>query len=104
MEKNSNLILTMEFKSIKLVIKKGGDDMQITLRAARVNAGLTIQQASQMLGISHTTLTKWEKRSDLVNPLWQDKFGKTYGIDPDYIFFGTSVEFNSTKNKAHPVS
>lgn len=61
--------------------------MQITLKAARVNAGLTIKEASKKLGISHTTLTKWEKNSALINPLWQRRFGEVYRINPDNIFF-----------------
>lgn len=34
--------------------------MQITMRAARTNAGLTQEEASKRLGISETTLRNWE--------------------------------------------
>jgi transcriptional regulator with XRE-family HTH domain len=33
---------------------------KITLKAARVNAGLTQKQAAEALGISNSTLVKWE--------------------------------------------
>ena len=34
---------------------------QITLRAARINAGYTQKEAAGLLGISKTTLVKWEQ-------------------------------------------
>lgn len=41
---------------------KGGEQMiQISLKAARVNADLTINEASAKLGISNKTLINWEK-------------------------------------------
>lgn len=35
--------------------------MQITLRAARVNKGLTQKEMAKLVGVNHTTLLKWEK-------------------------------------------
>lgn len=35
--------------------------MQITLKAARVNAGLTQQQVLQATGIARSTLKRWER-------------------------------------------
>lgn len=34
---------------------------KITLKAARVNAGLTIKEAAKLIGICETTLIRWEK-------------------------------------------
>lgn len=34
--------------------------MQITLKAARVNAGLTQQQVEKETGFARSTLTRWE--------------------------------------------
>ena len=34
--------------------------MQITLKAARVNAGLTQQQVEEKTGFARSTLTRWE--------------------------------------------
>lgn len=34
--------------------------MQITLRAARVNAGLTQEQVEKKTGFARSTLTRWE--------------------------------------------
>ena len=35
--------------------------MKITLRAARVNAGLTLEQAAKKAGYSRSALSYWEK-------------------------------------------
>lgn len=35
--------------------------MKITLRAARINAGLTQQQVHEATGIARSTLARWEK-------------------------------------------
>lgn len=62
--------------------------IQITLKAARVNAGLTIINAAKAIGIGKDRLIKWEKHSNLVNPLYQKKIAKAYNIPIDCIFFG----------------
>jgi DNA-binding XRE family transcriptional regulator len=62
--------------------------IQVTLKAARVNAGLTILEASKKIGIGKDTLIKWEKNSGLVNPIWQKKISETYNMPIDNIFFG----------------
>lgn len=36
--------------------------VQITLRAARVNAGLTIIQAAKAIGVGKDRIIKWEKK------------------------------------------
>lgn len=74
--------------------------MKINLKAARVNASLTILEASKELGIGKDTLIKWEKNSGLVNPIWQKKISSVYNMPIDYIFFGDEVEFNSTNKTA----
>ena len=38
----------------------GGERMKITLKALRVNAGYTIEKASEALGISTVTLRSYE--------------------------------------------
>lgn len=62
--------------------------IQISLKAARVNARLTLVSASKAIGIGKDTLIKWEKRPELVNPLYQQKISKAYDFPIDYIFFG----------------
>lgn len=62
--------------------------IQITLKAARVNAGLTILEASNKIGIGKDRLIKWERNPALVNPIYQKKISTTYNIPIDSIFFG----------------
>ena len=37
------------------------EKLRISLEAARVNAGMTQPQAAQAIGVSVTTILKWEK-------------------------------------------
>ncbi len=62
--------------------------IQISLKAARVNAGLTIIEAAKAIGVGKDRLMKWEKESGLVNPIYQKKISKAYKIPIDCIFFG----------------
>lgn len=60
---------------------------KITLKAARVNAGLNLVPAAKLLEISKDRLIKWEKNSGLVPPVWQKKIAEVYGVPIDCIFF-----------------
>lgn len=66
---------------------------KITLRAARINAGLTQIQVSKALGIAPATLSGWEKNSTKLSFLEAIKLAKLYHIQPDNIFFGSENEF-----------
>ncbi|WHP40734.1 helix-turn-helix transcriptional regulator [Lysinibacillus boronitolerans] len=70
--------------------------IKITLKAARVNAGLTVTQAAKLIGISPTTLIKWEKDSGIVTPNKQLVIQKVYKFPIDYIFFGNELELKSS--------
>lgn len=61
---------------------------QITLAAARVNANMTQQEASEKLGISKATLANYE--SGRTVPDWDmvHKIGLVYKYPHEYIFFG----------------
>ena len=39
------------------------DKLQISIRSARVNAGLNMEEASKILGVHVNTLRNWEKDS-----------------------------------------
>lgn len=66
---------------------KGGDDVQISLKAARVNAGLTIKAAAPKIGVGKDTLIKWEREPWRVNALFQQRISNTYSIPIDNINF-----------------
>ncbi|MGN8792762.1 helix-turn-helix domain-containing protein [Acidaminococcus timonensis] len=61
---------------------------KISLKAARVNARLTLIEAARLLGIGKDRLIKWEKHSGLVPPVWQQKISAVYKMPLDMIYFG----------------
>ena len=62
---------------------------KITLRAARVNADLTLEAAAKKLSITKETLRNYEYGK--TTPDWNmvDKISKVYDFPSDYIFFGS---------------
>jgi transcriptional regulator with XRE-family HTH domain len=67
--------------------------IKITLRAARVNAGLTLNQAATWFGINKDTLSKYERDSTNVPRSFFAKIEKIYNIPVENIFFGPQSEF-----------
>lgn len=60
---------------------------KITLKAARVNAGLTLKEASKKLGICETTLIRWEKDSSIVQSKYHKMISEAYQYPSDFIIF-----------------
>lgn len=61
--------------------------IKISLKSARVNAGLTQEEASRLIGIDVTTLIRWEKNPSMVQVKYLDKISKAYKFPSDYISF-----------------
>ena len=61
--------------------------MPITLKAARVNAGLTQREAAKMLGISSNTLVNYEKYRTKPDVEFGKKIADLYGTTVDNIIF-----------------
>ncbi|OQO76091.1 transcriptional regulator [Enterococcus villorum] len=66
--------------------------ISISLRSARVNAGLTIKAAAKIIGIHHETLSKYEKDSSDIPMSLLNKLSNLYQIPTDYIFLGERYE------------
>ena len=64
---------------------------RITLKAARVNADLSQQEAAKRLGISKATLHNYEAGNTVPDILMSRKIEDVYGFPIDYIFFGTNT-------------
>ncbi len=64
--------------------------IQITLRAARVNAGLTLLSAAKLIGIGKDTLMKWERKPELVNAAYQARISEVYKFPIDNIYFASN--------------
>lgn len=61
--------------------------LKISIRAARVNAGLTQVDAAKLLDISVNTLIKWESRPELIPAYKQRAISETYQIPIDNLIF-----------------
>lgn len=61
---------------------------RMTLRAARVNAGLTQKDAAKKIGVSNKTLCRWENGDTQPKVGEQiDSICSIYGVDYDNIIF-----------------
>ena len=67
---------------------QNGKEFKITIRSARVNKGLTQEQASKELGIHKTTLLRWEKDSSCIPTKMVEKMLELYDVPFDHIFLG----------------
>ena len=61
---------------------------RITLRAARVNVGLTQQQAAAQLGIDKSTVQNYETGKTIPNWAIVQKISDLYKIPTDCLIFG----------------
>lgn len=68
-------------------------NLLFTLEAARVNCGLTQEQAASLLGIHKDTLWKYEQDSTSVPRTFVSKVQEVYGIPLNIIFFGKKSDF-----------
>ena len=60
---------------------------KMTLKAARVNAGYTQQEAAELLGIAKATLVKWEKGKTFPDAPAIEKICSVYHSHYDNISF-----------------
>lgn len=61
--------------------------VRMSLRAARVNAGLSQKEASKALGISNKTLCSWENGKTFPDQPMIEKICALYGVTYDMIIF-----------------
>lgn len=60
---------------------------RITLKAARVNAGLTQVEAAEALGISAATYQYWEKDPSQIRAKYQNLIEDAFGLAVENIIF-----------------
>lgn len=70
--------------------------MVLTLKAARINAGLTQKEAAKALGVTDITLHNWEKGNRIPNTKNVIKIMKLYNIESfnDLIFIEQELNKN----------
>lgn len=54
--------------------------MKLTLKAARVNAGLTQTEFADALGVSKMTVLEWEKGKRRVRPVYMPMIAQVTGV------------------------
>ena len=60
--------------------------MKISLRAARVNTGLTQKEAAQSIGVSRLSVMFWEDGRKTPRPEHLDSLLRLYGVSREDIF------------------
>lgn len=69
-------------------LNEGGKRMtKITLKAARVNRGLSQKKAAEKIGVAESTLYKWEAGKNKPNAKYLPKIEKVFGIKIGSIIF-----------------
>lgn len=64
---------------------------KITLKAARVNAGLTQEEAAEKMHVSRSTLRSWENGHTDPKLSQFMMLCQLYGVSCDYIFFENKI-------------
>lgn len=69
---------------------------QMTLRAARVNLGLTRKEAAKLFDIHHETLTRYEFDSTNVPRSFFNQLESVYGVPIENLYFGVENQYIET--------
>jgi transcriptional regulator with XRE-family HTH domain len=69
--------------------------LQITLKAARINKGLTLKESAELFGIHYTTLHRYETDSTNVPRSFFCQLESVYGIPVSFIYFGKESEYET---------
>jgi transcriptional regulator with XRE-family HTH domain len=67
--------------------------LQITLKAARVNAGFLLKDAAKIFGVHYETLSNYEADSTNVPRTFFIKVEEVYGIPTENIYFGKQADY-----------
>ena len=66
--------------------------MAITLKAARVNAGLTQTEAGAAIGVSKAVISNWESGKTMTDASQIPRIEKVYGFRYDELIFLTKKD------------
>lgn len=64
---------------------------QITLKAARINAGLTAKEVGKLVGKNYQTILKYEQDSSNIPLDFGKELAKLYNYPFNYIFLGKNI-------------
>ena len=60
---------------------------RISIKAARINVNLSLDEAAKKIGVNKRTLINYEKGTTIPNWETADKMSDVYGIPTDYLRF-----------------
>lgn len=63
------------------------EQFQISLAAARAEAGMTKREAAKKLDVTVDTLRRWERRPELVKTVFKHAIENLYGVPLEHIRF-----------------
>ena len=66
--------------------------MQITLKAARVNAGFSLEQVAERMQKNKSTIINWEKGRTSMKISEFEELCNLYRISKDYIILPTTLQ------------
>jgi len=66
---------------------KGGNDVQITMKAARVNKGYTQQEAANLLNTTKDVVSNWERGISFPDVIMLKKIEQVYGVTYQDLLF-----------------
>lgn len=69
------------------------EELQISLKSARVNAGMTQKEVAKAMNVDRSTIARWEKTKKVPNYDECEKLAELYRIPFDNIFFGKRSRF-----------
>lgn len=61
--------------------------MKLTLKAARVNKGLTQKDAAKLMGVSRNVISNWERQKSFPDVLQVKRIEEVYGLQFQEIIF-----------------
>ena len=61
--------------------------MKLTLKAARVNKGLTQKDAAKLMGVSRNVISNWERQISFPDVLQVNRIEEVYGLKFQEIIF-----------------
>ncbi|GAB2022104.1 hypothetical protein RyT2_11780 [Pseudolactococcus yaeyamensis] len=74
--------------------------MMWTLRAMRVNVGLTQKEMAKVLGVSENTISNLERDSTNIRKKNFEKYADFFGVAEDDIFLGKKYSFSVNEQQA----
>lgn len=61
--------------------------VEVTLKAARVNKGLTQEEAAKLIGVSADVISNWERQVSFPDVLQLKVIERVYGVDYQHLIF-----------------